>query len=510
MMGSHPCRTCRKYLGVENDGETTGCPVCLGLWQCRQRLHEALQQACEPYGGVSTNRFASSITTIMLPGDIALRYHAASTSKNLPFSKFQQDLKDHLRSILTDYIQTYQIAKLASEYPSCIEQEEQGHLCVHLLIVPPKDIQRPPDFILRRTKRSNRKRFRGNDPTEKQGGDPLVNRQEQLTRQGYDLWNINEVEASLERGNQQSLSLWFQQLSSDLTGDSELHVIVWRRPFYVRALYTKARRDVSQTPFYVPQKVNNKTVMSRLGVTSVEEQIVPPLQVACGGISKLNNNGNERDDVVFGMIKFHASGREDMNVRMMLPPEPTANVGGRPFVCQVVDALRFPSTSDLHTVVQAINQGRGDERTYGRNPMGVGISSCLQFVPSASFKNLQADTEEKIKYYGCFCWSEKPIPSEDYLNQTLAAPIELQQQTPIRVVHRRPNMVRTRRVLSLKATKVDDHFFRLNISTDAGCYVKEFVHGDLGRTLPSVSSLLECKTDILELDCEGIQQDITS
>jgi hypothetical protein len=35
--------------------------------------------------------------------------------------------------------------------------------------------------------------------------------------------------------------------------------------------------------------------------------------------------------------------------------------------------------------------------------------------------------------------------------------------------------------------------------------VKEFVHGDLGRTIPSIGSLLGCKADILQLDCEGIQ-----
>ena len=34
--------------------------------------------------------------------------------------------------------------------------------------------------------------------------------------------------------------------------------------------------------------------------------------------------------------------------------------------------------------------------------------------------------------------------------------------------------------------------------------MKEFVHGDCGRTVPSVSSLLGCKTDIVELDCEGV------
>ena len=33
-------------------------------------------------------------------------------------------------------------------------------------------------------------------------------------------------------------------------------------------------------------------------------------------------------------------------------------------------------------------------------------------------------------------------------------------------------------------------------------YVKEFVHGDFGRTKPSLGTLLHMETDILELDVE--------
>ena len=35
--------------------------------------------------------------------------------------------------------------------------------------------------------------------------------------------------------------------------------------------------------------------------------------------------------------------------------------------------------------------------------------------------------------------------------------------------------------------------------------MKEFVHGDLGRTKPSMASLLKTKTNLLLLDCEGIE-----
>jgi tRNA pseudouridine(54/55) synthase len=144
-------------------------------------------------------------------------------------------------------------------------------------------------------------------------------------------------------------------------------------------------------------------------------------------------------------------------------------------------------------------------RRYGQNPLGVDISDCLSFAPSLAFKNLQGETEEKVKYYGCLCWSEQEISSQEELVARLGSfPLQLKQKTPIRVLHRRSNAIRLRHVLTLSAKLIDKHHFRLNLSTDAGTYVKEFAHGDLGRTVPSVSSLLGCKTDILELDCEGI------
>ena len=44
----------------------------------------------------------------------------------------------------------------------------------------------------------------------------------------------------------------------------------------------------------------------------------------------------------------------------------------------------------------------------------------------------------------------------------------------------------------------------MKLITSAGSYVKEFIHSDLNRTKPSISSLLQCKTDILQLDVVGL------
>ena len=140
--------------------------------------------------------------------------------------------------------------------------------------------------------------------------------------------------------------------------------------------------------------------------------------------------------------------------------------------------------------------------------MGVGVSESLCFVPASSFKNLQTEAENKVKHYECLCWSQEPILNANVLTKQLGSfPCEIQQQTPVRVLHRRANMVRIRHILSCRVMELldDRHYFRLHLSTDAGAYVKEFVHGDLGRTQPNVASLLGCKTDILELDCAGIQ-----
>lgn len=56
----------------------------------------------------------------------------------------------------------------------------------------------------------------------------------------------------------------------------------------------------------------------------------------------------------------------------------------------------------------------------------------------------------------------------------------------------------------MKAEFIDPHHFKLSMKTQAGTYVKEFVHGDLGRTKPNLRTLLDADVDILELDVEVI------
>ncbi len=47
--------------------------------------------------------------------------------------------------------------------------------------------------------------------------------------------------------------------------------------------------------------------------------------------------------------------------------------------------------------------------------------------------------------------------------------------------------------------------FLMEVHCAAGTYVKELVHGDLGRTSPSLASLTDCPMDLLALDVVAIE-----
>ncbi|KER31646.1 hypothetical protein T265_02155 [Opisthorchis viverrini] len=118
---------------------------------------------------------------------------------------------------------------------------------------------------------------------------------------------------------------------------------------------------------------------------------------------------------------------------------------------------------------------------------------------------------------------EGPIGYLDY------GPITICQPTPIRVLHRRAALERMRDVhllrladyralIEVAAPEYADYeqwsslypaeeLFILELRCDAGTYVKEFVHGDLGRSRPSLASLLGRSVDILTLDVVAVELD---
>ena len=78
------------------------------------------------------------------------------------------------------------------------------------------------------------------------------------------------------------------------------------------------------------------------------------------------------------------------------------------------------------------------------------------------------------------------------------------QKTPTRVLRRRADIVRKRKVLEITWKKTGEKRIEIEVTTEAGLYIKELVSGDSGRTEPSVSGLLKTDASVKELTVVGV------
>lgn len=88
----------------------------------------------------------------------------------------------------------------------------------------------------------------------------------------------------------------------------------------------------------------------------------------------------------------------------------------------------------------------------------------------------------------------------------------LAQRTPERVAHRRADLVRRRKVIETTEPLVEtmddgQTEVEFTLRCESGTYVKETVHGDGGRTQPSVAALIRARCDVLWLDVADIHAD---
>ncbi|RZC34699.1 tRNA pseudouridine synthase Pus10 [Asbolus verrucosus] len=76
------------------------------------------------------------------------------------------------------------------------------------------------------------------------------------------------------------------------------------------------------------------------------------------------------------------------------------------------------------------------------------------------------------------------------------------QKTPLRLLQDRDIKKKKKKIFYIRATKVKhkDNFIELDLCTESGFHVPEFVHGDLGRTNPSLGDIMRAKVDVLAID----------
>uniref|UniRef100_A0A3B3RUW6 tRNA pseudouridine synthase Pus10 n=1 Tax=Paramormyrops kingsleyae TaxID=1676925 RepID=A0A3B3RUW6_9TELE len=229
--------------------------------------------------------------------------------------------------------------------------------------------------------------------------------------------------------------------------------------------YNKFSRTLPQTPWVIDGE--------RRMESSVEELITSPL------IASFQAEG----------FNFSSSGREDVDVRTL--------GNGRPFAVELLNPRRARfSPAEVRKIQEAINKSSDKIRVRD-----------LQIVTRDAVGHMKEGEEEKTKSYSALIWTHKAIEEQDLEFINDIKDLGIAQKTPLRVLHRRPLAVRQRVIHTMATRFRDDHHFYLQLRTQAGTYIKEFVHGDFGRTKPSLGDLMKTETDILELDVESVDVD---
>jgi len=107
-----------------------------------------------------------------------------------------------------------------------------------------------------------------------------------------------------------------------------------------------------------------------------------------------------------------------------------------------------------------------------------------------------------------------PLPEKDFVMEIMQKlqGCTLAQRTPERVAHRRADKIRKRKVLETNNPSievVDENLMigEFSLRCESGTYVKETVHGDGGRTQPSIASLIKAKCTVEWLDVADIHAD---
>jgi tRNA pseudouridine synthase 10 len=239
-------------------------------------------------------------------------------------------------------------------------------------------------------------------------------------------------------------------------------------PLFVAGRYRKLVRDIPQSKWYCSdcrgKGCEKCGGTGKLYSESVEEIVTKPLQDAAEGDKSA----------------FHASGREDIDARMLGT--------GRPFVVEISKPRK--RNLDLEKALQAINLGADGKVQVSR----------LRFTNRDVVRRLKK-AESAQKEYRVLAEFEREVSEGELksLERELTGAL-IKQQTPLRVVHRRADLTREKYIYKLKVKKVAPNQAELIVRCQGGLYVKELVSGDAGRTVPSVSGLLGTGAKTMKLD----------
>lgn len=279
---------------------------------------------------------------------------------------------------------------------------------------------------------------------------------------GLGIWEKYDKEAEFER----------QDIVFNIDLRKEPKVRIQINPLYVEGKYNKYKRGIPQTKW-------------------------PCTKCKGRGCEECNGTGKQYPESVEELIsehflkltkgkeaKFHGAGREDIDVLML--------GSGRPFVLEIKEPrIRNLDLAKLENEINKINEGK---TAYH------GLKLCER-GRKAEIKQSSPDT---YKVYEAIVECDEPF-DQDKLEE-LTKLNEIHQQTPLRVLRRRTDMVRIKHVLDLKYEIIDDKTFKMRIKTEGGLYIKELISGDEGRSQPNVSEILGVGAICEQLDVVEVSE----
>ena len=263
---------------------------------------------------------------------------------------------------------------------------------------------------------------------------------------GLGIWEKYGKEAEFERQD--------IVFNIDLTKEPKVRIQI--NPLYIEGKYNKLKRGIPQTKW-------------------------PCTKCKGRGCEECNGTGKQYSESVEELIsehflkltkgreaKFHGAGREDIDVLML--------GSGRPFVLEIKEPkIRKLDLAKLEEEINIINEGKTSYHNLHLCERG----------RKAEIKQSSPDT---YKIYQAIVKCDEAY-DEDKLEE-LTQLNEINQQTPLRVLRRRADMVRVKHVLDLSYEIIDDKTFSMKIKTEGGLYIKELISGDDGRSQPNVSDIL--------------------
>jgi len=248
-------------------------------------------------------------------------------------------------------------------------------------------------------------------------------------------------------------------------------------PLFIYGRYRKLEKDIPQTPWYCRECWGR-------------------------GCSKCNYTGREYPESISELIggpavelfeaidfKFHGAGREDVDAVVL--------GSGRPFILE----LKHPRKRlvDLKILEEKINK----EAAGKVEVLDLRYSSRRELRLLKSYSPLVSKTYEAIVEF------ENDVDEEALKKITHEmSNITVDQWTPTRVLKRRADKLRKKKVYYIEAEKIDSKIAKFRIKAQGGLYVKELIDGDNGRTKPSIMELLgnkPIKIQLAVLEVEKMQ-----